>query len=172
MIYAGSDVYCIGVVFSLDDCTETLKTGASEMTTEISPTFSVEAVKIAKVCYAVNQATRRANGDRTTPDWEGTTTEHRISMVKGVVFALENPHADGADLHFAWMMTKHKSGWVWGANEDADAKTHPCLLPYHKLSKEEQLRDHLFLAVVRSMASDAAAKEKQAKEKQAEGESV
>jgi hypothetical protein len=35
--------------------------------------------------------------------------------------------------------------------KDPDAKTHPCILPYHELPLEQRLKDSLFMAIVHAL---------------------
>jgi len=37
-----------------------------------------------------------------------------------------------------------------GETKDPDKKQHPCLVPYNELSKEQQIKDALFTAIVDS----------------------
>ena len=48
------------------------------------------------------------------------------------------------------MNEKLANGWVYGNVKDPVAKTHPCITAYENLSKEKQVKDYLFIAVVRS----------------------
>jgi hypothetical protein len=51
----------------------------------------------------------------------------------------------------AWCRSKVADGWVFGPVKDADAKTHPCLVPYDALPREQQRKDALFVAVVNAL---------------------
>jgi hypothetical protein len=42
-------------------------------------------------------------------------------------------------------------GWVYGETKDPVAKTHPCLVAYNDLPIEQQVKDHLFRAVVKAL---------------------
>ena len=54
------------------------------------------------------------------------------------------------DSHDAWMLYKLKDGWKYAPLKDAAAKTHPSLLPYAALSKEERAKDHVFGHICRA----------------------
>jgi hypothetical protein len=49
------------------------------------------------------------------------------------------------------MAQKKREGWVYGEEKNAEEKTHPCMVPYDQLPKEQQFKDALFGAVVRSV---------------------
>lgn len=44
-------------------------------------------------------------------------------------------------IHDRWMENKISQGYVWGQEVDQTLKTHPCLIPYHKLSEEQKKLD-------------------------------
>jgi hypothetical protein len=107
---------------------------------------------IASVCHEVNAAYCRATGDDSQPAWDDAEAWQRGSAVKGVKMALENRHATPQTMHQAWTEEKVRTGWVHGEVKDPVKKTHPCLVPYSDLPAQQRVKDHLFLAVVRSAA--------------------
>jgi hypothetical protein len=50
--------------------------------------------------------------------------------------------------HENWMKEKEDNGWVYGNEKNAEKKTHPCLIPYDNLPKEQKTKDYLFSAIV------------------------
>lgn len=85
--------------------------------------------------------------------WE----EVKASTVEGVEKVLEVIKTKGAfphpvDSHNSWMSRKLREGWRYGTEKSAEQKTHPCLLPWEELPKEEQTKDILFLQVVGALA--------------------
>jgi len=77
--------------------------------------------------------------------------------VKGIIsvefhlaaYALGNKPSVSAS-HENWLNEKLEHGWKWGAEKDAELKTHPCIVPYEQLSVEQRMKDYLFSGVVRS----------------------
>ncbi len=51
------------------------------------------------------------------------------------------------------MADKIKDGWTHGEVKDADAKTHPCLVPFQQLPAHQQKKDKLFKAIVNALKS-------------------
>jgi hypothetical protein len=43
-------------------------------------------------------------------------------------------------------------GWTYGDVKDFGRKTHPTLLPFDELPTDQQLKDRLFIAIVRALA--------------------
>ncbi len=106
---------------------------------------------IARIAHAANIAYCNVNPDPavpTPPAWEDCTDSHKEAMVNGVNFVLANPYAGDAASHENWMRFKTADGWKYGEVKDENAKTHPCLVPFDKLPKAQQVKDALFRGVV------------------------
>lgn len=108
--------------------------------------------EIAKACHEANAALCRAFGDNSQPTWDDAPDWQRMSAINGVSFHLANPDAGPESSHGAWLAQKEAEGWVWGEVKDADAKTHPCMLPFDELPPEQQAKDHVFRALVHTLA--------------------
>jgi hypothetical protein len=70
--------------------------------------------------------------------------------MNGVVFNMKNPDATAADNHASWLELKLAEGWTLGETKDPIAKTHPCMVPYDELPKDQQTKDALYAAVVKT----------------------
>ena len=103
--------------------------------------------EIAKVCHQANKAYCESLGDKTQVDWEAAPEWQKTSAVSGVEARANHPMIAPAQTHNLWMQQKLADGWVYGEVKDAEKKTHPCLVPYSKLSIEQRVKDELFLAV-------------------------
>lgn len=109
-------------------------------------TTRVEAA--ARIAHEVNRAYCAAIGDNSQPAWEDAPEWQRASAMSGVRFHMANPDAGPSASHDNWLRDKQAEGWVYGEVKDADAKTHPCMVPFEELPREQQIKDHLFRAVV------------------------
>lgn len=76
-----------------------------------------------------------------------------------VKFAIDNPDAPASAQHDAWMADKIADGWIHGPVKDAEAKTHPCLVPFDHLPVHQRKKDHLFRAGVRALTAHEDEKE-------------
>lgn len=117
--------------------------------------MSIEA--IARLCHEVNRGLCEAFGDRSQVPWEEAPQWQRDSAVKGVEFHLANPSATPEDSHASWLAEKARTGWVYGPVKDAEAKTHPCFVPYGDLPAEQRAKDYVFRAIVRNVRHIASA---------------
>lgn len=103
---------------------------------------------IAKVCHQANKAFCEKHGDTSQVDWEYAQEWQRTSAINGVAFRINNPQSGNDAQHNSWMQEKINDGWVYGETKDAEAKTHPCIVPFEKLPIFQQQKDALFCAIV------------------------
>lgn len=106
---------------------------------------------IAKVCHAANAEYCRIIGDDAQVPWGHAPEWHKEILVKGVEFFLSDPSAGPDAMHACWLAEQEADGWVWGAVMNEDAKTHPCMKPFDELPPEQQMKDRLFIGIVRAL---------------------
>lgn len=106
---------------------------------------------IAAAAHEANRLFCIAIGDNSQVHWEDAPEWQRASAVAGVQSALNG--ATPEQQHESWCAYKVADGWVHGPTKDADAKTHPCLVPYAELPPEQRAKDSLYQAVVKGMAA-------------------
>ena len=109
--------------------------------------------EIAKVTHEVNRAYCAAIGDHSQVAWEDAPDWQKESAIKGVEAVLNGEANSPEEQHQCWATQKIADGWVWGEVKDAEAKTHPCLVPYDQLPPEQQVKDHLFRSVIAALSS-------------------
>lgn len=109
--------------------------------------------EIAQVCHEVNRSYCHAIGDHTQLPWDQALDWQRESAIKGVEFHIANQDSKPSNSHESWLAEKLAAGWKYGPVKDAEKLEHPCCVPYDELPREQQAKDYLFLAVVRSLES-------------------
>jgi len=107
-----------------------------------------DAEPIAKICHEANRALCTAFGDHSQVAWADAPEWQRESAIKGVQFCMENPDAPPSANHDSWLEEKRRTGWAYGPVKDADAKTHPCFVPYDDLPPDQKAKDYVFKAIV------------------------
>lgn len=106
---------------------------------------------IAKICHETNKAYCEMLGDDSQKSWEEAPQWQKESAVKGVQFHLDNPDAKPSHSHESWLKEKVNNGWSYGKEKDPDKRTHPCIVPFEQLPKEQQVKDILFKNIVDSI---------------------
>jgi hypothetical protein len=109
---------------------------------------SIAVLQIAIVCHQANKAWCQTNEDHSQKDWTEAEDWQKESAMKGVEFRINNPDAGHDAQHNSWMKEKTDDGWVYGEVKDAEAKTHPCILPFDELPEFQRKKDALFCAIV------------------------
>jgi hypothetical protein len=108
--------------------------------------------QIAEVCHETNAAFCRTLGDNSQSSWKDAPAWQAESAHQGVLFHLRNPNSTPAGSHESWLAHKVADGWKYGPVKDPDKKEHPCIIPFDGLPMEQQMKDHLFLSIVRTLA--------------------
>ncbi len=106
--------------------------------------------QIARVTHEANRALCVTQGDFSQAAWDDAPDWQKQSAYAGVAFIINNPNALPSASHESWFQQKVANGWVYGEVKDPEAKTHPCMVPYAQLPLYQQVKDHLFGAVVRA----------------------
>ena len=110
--------------------------------------------EIARVCHEANQVYCEALGDDSQVPWEDSEAWQRESSKAGVVDVLTGSAKTPEEQHTEWGAHKVADGWGWGKVKDAEAKTHPCLVPWAELDQGQQAKDKLFQAIVKALSNE------------------
>ena len=113
------------------------------------PQHMIEALMM--ILHNNDKAICEAMGDESQPDWLNVEQWQRDSAMEGIGFIVNNPDAPASALHDNWVKDKLADGWVYGEAKDANAKTHPCLVPFPELSLDMQIKDHVFKSTVKTL---------------------
>jgi hypothetical protein len=115
-------------------------------TIKTSPSLSI--VQIAIFCHQANKLWCELNEDYSQKNWLEAEDWQRQSTITGVIFRIGNSDKGHDAQHNAWLDDKKKDGWVYGEVKDAEAKTHPCIVPFEELPEFQKKKDALFCAIV------------------------
>lgn len=119
--------------------------------TPASAASGLSVEQIAQLCHDTNRAYCHILGDDSQLSWELAPDWQRESAVKGVEFHLMNPGAKPEDSHNSWLAVKRAEGWIYGPVKDANLRQHPCFVPYSELPAAQQVKDALFINVIRAV---------------------
>lgn len=104
---------------------------------------------LAKMAHELNKVLCDESGVP-AEHWENSPEWQKTSSIEGIKFVLDNPDTTPEIQHNAWSDHKVKDGWIYGTVKDADKKTHPCLVPFNKLPESEQIKDSVFIELVKA----------------------
>jgi len=113
-----------------------------------------EVERIARITHEVNRALCETLGMYDQVAWEDAPTWQKESAYAGIVQASNYAAQSGGrqinpeESHNGWLSHKLREGWRYGPVKDPVAKTHPCLLPWSELPRDERLKDVLFGGIV------------------------
>jgi hypothetical protein len=106
--------------------------------------------EIARVCHEANRALQVVQRDPAPSlAWDEAPPWQREFAAECVEYGRTSVSPEV--LHRRWCDAKHADGWTLGDVKDAEAKTHPCLVPYDDLPQGERDKDDLFQAVVHAL---------------------
>lgn len=129
--------------------------GVTTPVTEFSDSMNSRVLRAAIAAHEVNRAyCAAALGDHSHAPWDDAPEYQQNSIIRGVEAIIDNPDLTPAESHEGWFAQKVADGWSYGPVKDAEAKTHPCMVPYSKLSADQRVKDTLFGAVVRAVLFD------------------
>jgi len=114
-----------------------------------------DAQLIARVAHEAVRAYKQALSQDTLPAWEEAPAWMHEASLAAVRDRLADPDAPPSAQHEAWLAEKQAAGWRYGAVKDAEAKTHPLMVPYEALPEAERRKDALIQAIVDALASRA-----------------
>jgi hypothetical protein len=116
------------------------------------------AAEIAEVCHEANRGLQRVQlahadtGVPIAPPWQDFPAGQRDGVIQGVTGVLAG--ASPEESHAGWCALKRSTGWTYGPVKDAEARTHPCLVPYGELPADQRIKDHLFAAIVHTLGQE------------------
>ena len=103
---------------------------------------------IAKVAHEANRAYCQILGDNSQYPWHIAPDWQKDSAVSGVMSIQTGEITKPEESHKNWLKEKEKDGWIFGEEKNTEEKRHPCMVPFDKLSEEQQMKDHLFFQIV------------------------
>lgn len=106
----------------------------------------------AAAAHEVNRAWCVAHGDNSQAHWPLAPEWAQDSAVQGVEGVLRGNTPRQS--HEGWLAHKAAEGWKYGPVKDADAKVHPCFVPYDELPPQQQVKDRLFVDTVWAVANE------------------
>jgi len=103
----------------------------------------------AKWIYEATRIEAEWSKRRIVPEkWEERDEAFRQQFMKVIDKYFKNDLPTPKEAHDSWMDAYEKMGWRYGKVRDPEKKTHPDMVPFEDLPKDEQDKDAIFLAFV------------------------
>ena len=80
--------------------------------------------------------------------WEERDEKFRNQMTEYVESLRGKPLPTPEEAHDSWWKKYEEMGWVYGEKRDTAAKTHPDMVAFSDLPKDERDKDEIFLSLV------------------------
>lgn len=107
-----------------------------------------DVMAAAEAAHEASRAYCQDIGDDSQPPWSEAPNWQKASVVRGVLFILENPGVRPENSHSSWLAEKERAGWIYGPVKNPELKTHPCMVPYDQLPEQQRRKDEIFIANV------------------------
>ena len=108
-------------------------------------------IDVARVCHEAHRALCAVLGNDVVPPWPDAPDWLHASTVEAVEWLQGQCGETAAGLHSRWMRRMVSMGWTDGPVYDEAAKTHPRLWPWAQQAPAQQIKDELFVAIVRTL---------------------
>jgi hypothetical protein len=102
---------------------------------------------VAERAHALNLTLCEHLGLPVGHPWHELDGGHRVRIISAV--GATSRATSPQESHQRWMDSMAAMGWGYGPVRSEEAKTHECMLPFGQLSRADQLKDHVFLALVK-----------------------
>jgi hypothetical protein len=89
---------------------------------------------------------------RWIPSWHELSAEAQVMILSGVEYVQTHPEVGADEIHENWIQDRRAQGWIHGVELDAGLKQHPGMVPFEELPFRDQLKDHMFIAIVTALS--------------------
>lgn len=105
---------------------------------------------ILNVAHEAHRALCEALDEPRVPAWDDAPAWMHANAMTNLRAAQETPGISPAQRHWKWVEEMKAKGWTLGP-KNAEAKTHPCLMPFSALPEKQQMKGRLFGAIVEAL---------------------
>lgn len=114
--------------------------------------YAFKPAEVARIIHAANIEVQAIRGhDVISQPWFYEPLSQRKIVINGVAMVRRH-NLSARQNHELWRGAKLAAGWRYGAEKDPERKTHPCMVPWHKLPAENRDQAVLFVAIVHALS--------------------
>ena len=110
----------------------------------------METEELAKIIYEACRVEAEWSGRSIVPekykDRDEKFRKQFIEIVNEYLSADQLPNPEEA--HNSWVEAHRKMGWKYGEKRNQIEKTHPDIVPFEELPKDEKDKDAIFLIII------------------------
>ena len=106
--------------------------------------------EVARAVYEVHAAYAPSIGEKYDA-WEEAPPWKLRPLLVNVARLIRNPAITPELLHELWMAEKAHDGWRFGPEKDAEAKTHPLMVPWGQVPEHQRMKDVILWNVVATL---------------------
>ena len=107
---------------------------------------------IASVCQETLKAYTRAVGLHHESAWSLVIPEDRVFADRLIGTLLDHPAWMPYQIHNEWCDRMEASGWKYGPEKNTEKRTHPLLVEWSELTKQQQCYWFLYRSTVLSLS--------------------
>jgi hypothetical protein len=113
-------------------------------------TGGIDTEIIAKSIYEATRVEAMWSKRPVIPErWKDRDKKFRSQFIQTVSQYLDADKLPSPkEAHDSWVKAYKKMGWTYGEKRDVEKKTHPDMVAFEKLPKDERDKDAIFLAFV------------------------
>ena len=106
--------------------------------------------KIAKIVYEATRLEAKWSKRSIVPEkWDNRDNKFKEQFIDIIdKYLLQEDLPTPEEAHNSWVQSYLDMGWKYGKKRDIEKKTHPDILPFYQLPKDERDKDAIFLVVV------------------------
>ena len=105
---------------------------------------------IVEIIYEATRLEAEWSNRSIVPEkWENRDEKFKIQFINIInEYLLQDDLPTPKEAHDSWVRAYKEMGWKFGEKRDIKKKTHPDILPFEKLPKDERDKDAIFLMAV------------------------
>ena len=111
--------------------------------------MSEQNINLRRAIFVYEAARMEAevSGRSIVPErWDDRDEAFKTQFVKVISRQCSGDKFSSAEaVHDSWWREYERMGWVYGTDRDQEKKTHPDMVPFNELPKDERDKDEIFL---------------------------
>jgi len=113
--------------------------------------MTISKDQAARIIHAALEYLNMFQGNE-YPLWDEMSVSEREMFVEGVNWIFTTPGITPEEAHVFWQQSKEAAGWTYGPIKNYATKQHPSIRPFAQLPVDEQVKDTLFIEMVRALS--------------------